>query len=139
MFKKAEKAWFSKLEVGAELKGRTMTDFAVTFPDIQEVQQLQQKLLRTSMVLNSCLKVAGHLESHCQRLSAIDDTRYPSGLVLAAIENYTADVKIHEQSLLMIKQSLQGTENLVSLKFSISPPPKQESSLVWLISFPFLL
>ena len=116
-----------------------MTDFAVTFSDIQELQQLQQKLLRTSMVLDSCLKVAGHLESHCQRFSAIDDTRYSSCLILAAIKNYTADVKIHEQSLVMIKQSLQGTEKLVSLKFSIPSPPKQESSLVWLTSFPSLL
>lgn len=134
-FKKAEKACFSKLEIGGELTGRTMTDFVVTFSDIQELQQLQQKLLRTSMVLNSCLEVASHLESHCQRLSAVNDFEYPSGLVLKAIRNYMTDVKIHEQSLAMIKRSLQGTENLVSQTIFIPSLPKKVSYLADSLSY----
>ena len=93
MLQKAEKAWFSKLEVGGEFMGRTQTDFAVTFSDIQEQQQLQQKLLRMSMVLNSCLEVASHLEGHCQRLIAISDIKYPSGLILKVNKNYMIDVE----------------------------------------------
>ena len=127
MFKKAEKAWFSKLEVGGDFMERTLTDFAVTFSDIQELQQLQQKLLRMSMVLNSCLEVASHLEGHCQRLIAINDIKYPSGLVLKAIKNYMTDVKIHKQSLAMIKQSLEGTEGLVSRTIFIPSLPKKVS------------
>lgn len=125
VFKKAEKAWFSKLEVGGEFTGRTLTDFAVAFSDIQELQQLQQKLLRMSMVLNSCLEVASHLEGHCQRLIARSDIKFPSGLVLKAIKNYTTDIKIHEKSLAMIKQSLEGTERLVSRTIFITSLPEK--------------
>ena len=123
VFKKAEKAWFSKLEVGGEFMGRMLTDFAVTFSDIQELQQLQQKLLRTSMVLNSCLEIASHLEGHYQKLIAMNDIKCPSGLVLKALKNYMTDVKIHEQSLAMIKQSLEGTEKLVSRTIFIPSLP----------------
>lgn len=123
VFKKAEKAWFSKLEVEGEFMGRMLTDFSVTFSDIQELQQLQQKLLRTSMVLNSCLKVASHLEGHYQKLIAMNDIKCPSGLVLKALKNYMTDVKIHEQGLAMIKQSLEGTEKLVSRTILIPSLP----------------
>ena len=139
VFKKAEKAWFSKLEVGGEFTGRTLIDFAVIFSDIQELQQLQQKLLRMSMVLNSCLEVASHLKGYCQRLIAISDIIFPSGLVLKAIKNYTTDIKIHEKSLAMIKQSLEWTERLVKWTIFIPSLPKKVSLLANSTFFPAIV
>ena len=88
-----------------------------------------------SMVLNSCLEVASHLEGHYQRLIAINDVKYSSGLVLKSIKNYMTDIKIHEQSLAMIKQSLEGTEKLVSRTIFIPSLPKKVSSLANSSSF----
>ena len=80
-------------------------------------------LISLFMVLKSCLEIASHLEGHYQKLIAMNDIKCPSGLVLKALKNYMTDVKIHEQSLAMIKQSLEGTEKLVSRTIFIPSLP----------------
>ncbi|KAI4262812.1 MAG: hypothetical protein L6R42_002017 [Xanthoria sp. 1 TBL-2021] len=110
--RKAEKAYFSKPEISKEVMGRSPVDFTVSFSDIQELQQLQQKLLRTSMVFSSCLEVARNLESHCEKLREFNAAKYPSAPILPGIKSYTADLKLHQQSLTIIGQTLQGTETL---------------------------
>lgn len=106
-----EKACFSNVNDG-ELGHRP--DFSVAFSDIQELQQLQQKVLRTSAVITSCQEVASHIDNHCRRLDSLK-IKPPSDNVLEVIEDYLADLVLHQRSLQTLVQTLRGTENLVSV------------------------
>lgn len=102
-----EKACFSK--IGA----MPTHDYSITFSDMQTLQRLRHKILKTSSVLTSCLDVATKLQEHCHRLDKLGFTP-KSDKIEKSIEAYAADIQVHQQSVRVIMETLQSTFDLLS-------------------------
>jgi hypothetical protein len=101
-----EKACFSKI-------GMTPShDYLIGFSDMQALQLLRHKVLETSSMLESCSNLAMRLKAHC---CALDESgRFTNNdHVIVSIETYAADIKVYQQNVGNIMQSLQGTFDLV--------------------------
>jgi hypothetical protein len=81
---------------------------------MQTLQILRHKILRTSSVLSSCLDVATKLIGHCHWLDKLSST-HESEKTINSIEAYAADIHVHQQSIKVIMETLQGTFDLVCM------------------------
>ncbi|KAF2474370.1 uncharacterized protein BDR25DRAFT_340867 [Lindgomyces ingoldianus] len=102
-----EKACFSKIGIVAA------HDYSVTFADMQALQILRHKILTVSLILSSCLDVAARLTEHCHKLDGSGFSP-KSEQVRKSIEMYAADIRVHQQSVGVLMEALQGTYGLLS-------------------------
>lgn len=84
--------------------------------DMQSLQSLRRKILKTSTVLSSCLDIASNLKDHCQELDKLELITNSKELEML-IDAYTATIKLHCRSVEEIMESLRGTFNLVYTRF----------------------
>lgn len=102
-----EKACFAKI-------GTTSRhNYRITFLDMQALQRLRHKILRTSLALGSCLDVAKKLEEHCNTLDGLGFIP-KSAKIKKAIHAYSEHIEVHQQSVKLTMEMLQGTFDLLS-------------------------
>ena len=89
-------------------------DGAATITHVQDLHELQQKLIRTSVVMSSCIEVAEQLGSHCHKLRESYNHALSSADFHSSLQVYKAEIERHKQSLTMIKQTLKCSERVVS-------------------------
>ncbi|PMD19759.1 hypothetical protein NA56DRAFT_705470 [Hyaloscypha hepaticicola] len=102
-----EKACFSRIN------GRSSNDFPVSLQDSQNLQLLRQKLLRTSVVLVSCLEVVKGCRLHYRKLvtlKVIDEDEQ----LLTEIEVYIKQIQRHSIDINRILEYSLGTSQLLS-------------------------
>ena len=90
------------------------------FSDMQSLQHLRCEILKTASTLESCSNLVIRLKEYC---CFLDDVESPNGAhVIASLETYAADIKIYQQNIASITQSLQGIFDLVRILRSSSTP-----------------
>jgi hypothetical protein len=104
-----EKVCFSDVE------NATTHDYVITFADVQRLQILRGKILRTSATLGSCLELADRLSAFCLQLEAQNLLPTASDIT-ASVELYAADIQNHQRNICMVLQTLNSTADLVRLK-----------------------
>jgi hypothetical protein len=118
-----EKASFSKI-------GMTSShDYLIGFSDMQALQRLRYKVLKTSSVLESCLNLAMRLKAHCCTLDE-SGCFTNNDHVIVSIETYAADIKVYQQNIGNIMQSLQGTFDLARAPRTLSYYPQDQLTLL---------
>jgi hypothetical protein len=88
--------------------------YSITFSDMQTLQKLRHKILKTSSVLSACLGVAKKMIEHCHTLDKFGFTPR-NEKVEESIKAYAADIEIHQQSVRLIMETLQGTFDMVRI------------------------
>lgn len=94
------------------MERRPGNGYSVAVSDAQVLQRLRRKIIRTGLLLNSCLDAARQLQRHCCRLDALNLV-VSSHEILAAIENYTRAIELHRESFSAMLQILNGSADLV--------------------------
>ena len=89
-------------------------EYCVTLADMQTLQRLRHRLLRSSLTLSSCLDNAAKLEKFCDALDELGLTPKSSN-VGKAIHAYSLDIERHQQSANILMDTLKGTLSLVSI------------------------
>jgi hypothetical protein len=107
-----EKACFSDVE------NAITDDYVITFTDVQRLQILRGKILRTSITLDSCLELADRLSAFCLQLEAQDLLPKASNIT-ASVNLYAADIRNYQRNIAMVLQTLNSTADLVRLKHYI--------------------
>ncbi|KAL8853066.1 MAG: hypothetical protein Q9221_002096 [Calogaya cf. arnoldii] len=115
-----EKACFSR--VGRPYKN----DYAVMFEDSQRVQNIQEQLLRTMVVLNAHLEVVSGCKMHC-RILGVRSQRCPSQDLVAELDDHSSELRIHRSAVNATLERSQGTLNLVGQLFKILELRNDES------------
>ena len=88
-------------------------DFSVAFSDKQKLHLLRQKFFTATIVLQSCLNVAGGIVRHCRRLDALKIVA-KSNQFFATINTYVTRLKTYQQKIRIMIQISDGTADLVS-------------------------
>jgi hypothetical protein len=104
-----EKACFSNVD------NAIANDYVITFADLQRLQIMKGKILRTSLALDSCLELADRLGAFCSQLEAQNLLPKTSNIT-ASVEHYAADIRNHQRNIAMVLQTLNSTASLVRFK-----------------------
>jgi len=84
--------------------------YSITLSDMQTLQKLRHKILKTSLVLSACLGVATKMIEHCHTL---EKSGHQDERIELSINAYAADIEVHQQTVRMIVETLQGTFDMV--------------------------
>ncbi|KAI9861844.1 MAG: hypothetical protein M1824_001955 [Vezdaea acicularis] len=88
------------------------TDYQITFEDCQQLQQLRQKLLRTSRTLDACLDTARGYAEHCHSLIALGLTRLGEQVV-AELTTHIRQIQSYRRSVREVIEQSLGTSKLL--------------------------
>jgi hypothetical protein len=108
-----DKACFSRVGI------KKAYDYSLTFADMQKLQLLRQKILRTLSVLDACLAVAKGCERLCQRLDALKVTT-ANEMIFAGLMAYEDEINRHRRGLTTLLDYSSGTATLVCPPFLLN-------------------
>lgn len=87
-------------------------DYGVAFADCQNLQLLHQKLLRTSVILDSCLDTMRACENHFAHLTSLKrEPVFEEGI--AEVKAYASQIEHCRRTISRILQQSLGTNHLV--------------------------
>ncbi len=102
-----DKALFSRL-------GRIHpADFSVTFSDLQTLQRLRKKLVKTRSILESTIEIMCGYKKHCLRLRDVNGTTF------VQIDVTMTRLQTHKRSLLALLEQCDEVSKLVRNNISI--------------------
>lgn len=88
-----------------------MHDYAVVFADSQRTQNIRQRLLRTSAILDAGLDIAKGCAAHCRDIG--HDSTWNSHTVLLELEAYSSQIVSHKNIVTSLLEHSRGTMDLV--------------------------
>ena len=97
-------------------------DFPVGFSDCQKLHLLKKKLLRMSLILESCIETSISIkalfeQAEAAKPSAKSNLGVGSITLLADLEVYSTRLQLHMRTISSMTNRLSSTEKLVSYAF----------------------